>query len=56
MEALQLVKNGILVKEIADGVGVSEGAIKQRLKSAKRKLGAKNSTQAATIAMEYRLI
>lgn len=56
LEALRLVKNGMLLKQIADVLGVSEGAIKQRLKNAKFKLKAKNSTQAATIAMEYGLI
>lgn len=56
LEALRLVKNGMLLKQIAVSLGVSEGAIKQRLKNAKDKLSAKNSTQAATIAMEYGLI
>ncbi len=56
LEALRLVKNGLLLKQIADELGVSEGAVKQRLRNAKAKLKARNSTQAATIAMEYGLI
>ncbi len=56
LEALRLVKDGLLLKQIADKLGVSEGAVKQRLRNAKIKLKAKNSTQAATIAMEYGLI
>lgn len=55
-EALRLVRDGRLLKEISAELGVSQGAIKQRLKNAKSKLGAKNSTQAATIAMQFGLI
>lgn len=56
LEALGMVKNGLLMKEIADLLGVSEGAVKQRLKNAKFKLKAKNSTQAATMATSFGLI
>lgn len=56
LEALGMVKNGLLMKEIADLLGVSEGAVKQRLKNAKCKLNAKTSTQAATMATSYGLI
>lgn len=42
LEALRMVKDGLLVKEIANILGVSEGAVKQRLRNAKSKLGAKN--------------
>jgi LuxR family transcriptional regulator len=41
---------------MAETLGVSEGAIKQRLKNAKSKLNANNSTQAVTLAMDYGLI
>ncbi len=56
LEALGLVKNGHLMKEIANMLGVSEGAVKQRLKNAKSKLNAKTSTQAATLATTFGLI
>ena len=56
IEALTMVKNGLLMKQIADQLGVSEGAVKQRLKNAKIKLKAKTSTQAATLATGYGLI
>ena len=56
LEALSMVKNGLLMKEIADLLGVSEGAVKQRLKNAKSKLRAKTSTHAATMATSFGLI
>jgi len=56
LEALGMVKNGLLMKEIADLLGVSEGAVKQRLKNAKIKLNAKTSTHAATLATTFGLI
>lgn len=56
IEALSLVKNGLRLKEIAHDLGVSEGAVKQRLKNAKTKLDAKTSTQAATIAAQHGII
>ena len=54
--ALGMVRDGLLLKEIANALGVSEGAIKQRLKNAKKKLGAKTSTQAAATAAQHGLI
>jgi len=56
LEALRMVKEGLLMKEIADLLGVSEGAVKQRLRNAKTKLKAKTSTQAATMATSFGLI
>ncbi len=56
LEALRMVKNGLLMKEIANLLGVTEGAVKQRLKNAKTKLRAKTSTQAATLATTFGLI
>ena len=47
IETLGLVKNGLLMKEIASVLGVSESAIKQRLKNARLKLNAKTGSQAA---------
>ncbi|SPH17429.1 Regulatory protein SdiA [Defluviimonas aquaemixtae] len=56
LEALSMVKDGLLLKEIANTLGVSEGAIKQRLKNAKTKLGAKTSSHAISVAVGYGLI
>ncbi|MFZ1662112.1 MAG: LuxR family transcriptional regulator [Paracoccaceae bacterium] len=56
LQALRMVKEGLLIKEIAARLGVSEGAVKQRIKSAKLKLGAKTSSQAVSAATGYGLI
>lgn len=56
LEALRMVKAGLRLKQIAHELGVSEGAIKQRLKNAKSKLGAKTGAQAATLASDFGLI
>lgn len=56
LEALRMVKNGMLMKQIAAQLGVTEGAVKQRLKNAKAKLNARTSTQAATLASGFGLI
>ncbi len=56
LEALRFIKQGKLVKQIAFDLGVTEGAVKQRLKNAKNKLDAKTSTQAVTLAADYGLI
>lgn len=56
LEALRLVRGGLLLKEIAGRLGVSEGAIKQRLKNAKLKLGAKTISQGVSTAVRYGLI
>jgi LuxR family transcriptional regulator len=56
IEALSMVKDGKRLKEIAFLLGVSEGAVKQRLRNAKFKLNAATSTQAATIAAQHGLI
>ena len=50
LETLSLVKNGMLMKEIASILGISESAIKQRLKNARVKLSAKTGSQAAAKA------
>jgi len=50
LETLGLVKNGLLMKEIASLLGVSESAIKQRLKNARLKLNAKTGPHAAAKA------
>ncbi len=56
LEALLMVKQGKRLKQIAHELGVSEGAVKQRLKNAKIKLGAKTGAQAATMASQFGLI
>ena len=56
LEALRMVKDGLLVKEIANLLGISEGAVKQRLRNAKSKLGAKTGRQAVSAAAGYGLI
>lgn len=56
LEALRMVKNGMRLKQIAHELGVTEGAVKQRLKNAKVKLGAATGAQAATLARGYGLI
>lgn len=50
LETLELVKNGMLMKEMANVLGISESAIKQRLQSARRKLKARTGSQAAARA------
>lgn len=56
LEALAMVKEGLRLKQIAHRLNVSEGAVKQRLRNAKRKLGAQTSTQAVTLATEFGMI
>lgn len=56
LEALRMVREGLLFKEIAARLGVSEGAIKQRLKNAKLKLGAKTISQGVSTALRHGLI
>lgn len=54
--ALRAIKNGRRVKVIAHDLGISEGAVKQRLKNARAKLGASTGTQAAAMASDYGLL
>jgi len=56
LETLNLVKNGLLMKEMACLIGISESAIKQRLKSARIKLNAKTGSQAAATAVMLGMI
>ena len=55
-EALAMVGEGMRLKQIAHELGVTEGAVKQRLKNVKSKLGANTSAQAASLARAYGLI
>jgi LuxR family transcriptional regulator, quorum-sensing system regulator SdiA len=56
IEALRMVKDGKRLKQIAHELGVSEGAVKQRLKNAKVKLGAATGAQAAARAAGFGLV
>lgn len=56
LEALNLIKEGFRIKEISHQLGVSDSAIKVRLSSAKRKMGARTVTHAAGLAVSYRMI
>lgn len=56
LEALRHLKNGMLIKEVAYELGISEGAVKQRLKSAKQKLDARTTAHAVSIASNFGLI
>jgi LuxR family transcriptional regulator len=55
LEALRMIKEGLRLKQVAHLLGISEGAVKQRLKNAKTKLGAQTSAQAAAMAGEFGL-
>lgn len=56
LEALSMMREGLRQKEIAYQLGVTEGAVKQRLRSAKKKLGAQTAAQAAAMALDFGLI
>ncbi len=56
LEALSMMREGLLLKEIAGRLGVTEGAIKQRIRSAKEKLNARTASQAVWCAAGYGLI
>ncbi len=55
-EALSMVRDGLRLKQIAYELGVSEGAVKQRLRNAKTKLNAQTGAQAAAMASSLGLI
>lgn len=56
IEVLKSIKDGVRIKQVAHDLGVSEGAIKQRLRNARAKLGATNATHATSLASEFGLI
>jgi len=56
IEVLLLLKRGLIIKEVAAKLGISENAVKQRMSNARRKLGAKTTVQAASMAQQYGLI
>ena len=56
IEALRLIKDGQRLKQIAFRLGVTEGAVKQRLKNARVKLDAKTGAEAISRAVAFGLI
>lgn len=56
LEVLRMLRDGLLIKQIAGDLGVSQGAVKQRLKNAKQKLEARTTNHATALAIEYGLI
>ncbi|WP_226779153.1 helix-turn-helix transcriptional regulator [Oceaniglobus trochenteri] len=53
IDALKLLALGMMLKEIAHRLGISESAVKLRLTNARSKLGARTNTQAVGEAKEY---
>ncbi len=56
VQALKMQSEGLRLKQIAAEIGISESAVKARLNNAKRKLGAKTQSQAASIAAARRIL
>ena len=56
VQALKMQSEGLRLKQIAHEIGISESAVKARLNNAKRKLGAKTLSQAASIASARRIL
>lgn len=56
IEALQMQAGGLRLKQIAGDLGISESAVKARLNNAKRKLGARTLSHAASLAAGRRII
>jgi DNA-binding NarL/FixJ family response regulator len=55
-EILPLLAEGMLNKQIADTLGVTEGTVKQHLKDLFKRLGARNRTQAVREARRLGLL
>jgi DNA-binding CsgD family transcriptional regulator len=56
IEALRMQAAGMRLKQVAAELGISESAVKARLNNAKRKLGAKTLSQAASLAASRRIL
>ena len=56
VQALRMQSEGLRLRQIAAEIGISESAVKARLNNAKRKLGAKTQSQAASIASARRIL
>ncbi|PZR00718.1 MAG: LuxR family transcriptional regulator [Cereibacter sphaeroides] len=55
-DALRLLSRGMRLKEIAHALGISESAVKARLKSAMARMDARTPVQAASIAAQRGLL
>ena len=55
-DALRLLSRGMRLKEIAHALGISESAVKARLKSAMARMDARTPVQAASIASSRGLL
>jgi LuxR family transcriptional regulator, quorum-sensing system regulator SdiA len=55
-DALRLLSRGMRLKEIAHALGISESAVKARLKSAMARMDARTPVQAASIASQRGLL
>jgi aldose 1-epimerase/LuxR family transcriptional regulator len=55
-DALRLLSRGMRLKEIAYALGISESAVKARLKSAMARMDARTPVQAASIAAQKGLL
>lgn len=53
IEVLEMLASGLILKQIAHRLGISESAVKLRLTNARSKLGARNNTQAVGQAKGY---
>lgn len=56
IEALRLQAQGLRLKQVAAHLNISESAVKARLNNAKRKLGARTLSQAASLAASRRIL
>lgn len=56
LEVLRMVRDGLKLREAATLLGITEGAVKQRLKNARLKLGARNGSHAVSLASDAGLI
>jgi DNA-binding CsgD family transcriptional regulator len=56
IEALRMQAAGMRLKQVAAELGISESAVKARLNNAKRKLGAKTLSQAASMSVARRIL
>ncbi|MEJ2509790.1 MAG: response regulator transcription factor [Gammaproteobacteria bacterium] len=56
IEVLGLVSDGLVDKQVADRLGISESTVKNHMRSIRRKLGASNRVQASLIGMRSGLI
>ncbi len=54
--AMRMVRDGMRLKQIAHELGVTEGAVKQRLKNARLKLGAKTGAESISLAAGFGLL